>query len=510
MNDMKKIIIFSITTIVFASCANLDEIPKSQLSTNQFFNTQSDAVSAVTSIYSALDHTNSNLPYYNALFNVTAGFSADDNQPGPKAGSTDARSIAAFTATSTNSNFLAPWTQSYNLINRANAAIDRIPLISGDTTVLNRLVRESKFLRGLAYYNLVRLYGGVPLVIHETTSLENLQIARNTVDEVYAQIISDFTDATHLPATYTSDGFRATRGAAYSLLMSVSITRQKWQEASDYYSTITNLGYQLYSNFHDNFSSSVKYTGGSITGEHIFDAWEISNGNTTSPTGDTNIMGQREAPANGMLVGGGAGGDTDNPNVTLRQYFKSYDKRTAVTFIDSVLVTSTSSKKIYNPHFYKWYDFNYPKNLLNNGINIPIIRYAEVVLFYAEAQNELNGPNSGAYTAINKVRTRAGLPNLTIGLTKDQFRDSVFLERRIEFAHEAVVRWFDLIRTNGSGSQLLFTAIANLIDPSKGGKPTDSWCVSKATNIRPKHLLFPIPFTEIQTNPKLTQNPGWE
>jgi hypothetical protein len=508
---MKKIIIFSIATILFASCANLEEIPESQLSTSQFYKTQSDAISAVTAVYSALNHTDSNLPYYNALFNVTSGFSADDNQPGPKAGSTDARSLAAFTATSTNSNYLAPWVQSYRLINRANTAIDLIPSISGDTTVLNRLVREAKFLRGLAYYNLVRWYGGVPLVLHETTSLANLQIARSTVDEVYAQIIKDFTDATYLPATYTSsDVFRATSGAAYSLLMSVAITHQQWQEASNYYSFISKLGYQLYSNFGDNFSSSVKYTGGSNLGEHIFDAWQISDGNTASPTGDTNIMGQREAPANGMFVGGGTGGDTDNPNVTLRQYFKSYDKRTAVTFIDSVLVSSTSSKKTYNPHFYKWYDPNYPKNLLNDGVNVPIIRYAEVVLYYAEAQNELNGPNSAAYTAINKIRNRAGLPNLTTGLTQDQFRDSVFLERRKEFAHEAVVRWFDLVRTNGSGTQLLFTAIANLIDPSKGGNPTDSWCVSKATNIRPKHLLFPIPYTEIQVNPLLTQNPGWE
>ncbi len=508
---MKKIILFFWATIILTSCVNLEEEPQSQLSTDQFYKTQSDAVSVVTAVYNALNHTDTNLPYYNATFNVTVGFSADDNTPGPRATSTDARSIASFTATSTNSNYLSPWVQSYRIINRANAAIDRIPSISGDTTVLNRLVREAKFLRGLAYYNLVRIYGGVPLILHETTSLNGLQVARNTVDEVYSQIIQDFTDATQLPKTFPgSDGFRATSGAARSFLVSVAVTRQRWTDAINQYNAIVSggYGYKLFDNFADIFNP-----GKENTLEHIFDAFQIANGNTTSPTGDTNIMGAREAPVTGIIVGGGKGSDTDAPNATLRQFFKANDKRTSVTFVDSIL--DAKGNKVYNPHFHKWYDSSNPKNLLNNGVNIPIIRFAEIILFYAEAKNELDGPGNpndqtSAYYAINKIRTRAGLPALTTGLTKNQFRDSLFHERRLEFAHEAVVRWFDLVRINGSGKPLLFTAIRNLIDPTKGGKPTDPWCAAKAANIKEKHLLFPIPYTEIQANPKLTQNPGWE
>jgi starch-binding outer membrane protein, SusD/RagB family len=349
----------------------------------------------------------------------------------------------------------------------------------------------------------------VPLIIHETTSLTNLQVTRTSASDVYAQIVSDLTESISLPKKYTgSDAFRATGGAARSLLLSVSITRQQWSDAITQYNAIINggYGYDLETNYADLFSSTNKFTQ-----EHIFDANYIADGSTTlNGKGNTNILSYISAPVTGFTVGDGVvGGDADAPIVTLRSLFKSNDKRTQTTFADSVVGTvNGKSVRTYNPHFYKYWDTSAASNIANNGVNAPIIRFAEVILFYAEAQNELNGPNTEAYSAINKVRNRAGLADLTSGLTKDQFRDSLFLERNLEFVYEQI-RWFDLIRTNGSGKPLLIQALKNLIDPAKGGNASDTWTVAKANNVSEKFYLLPIPASEITANPNLTQNPNW-
>jgi len=152
------------------------------------------------------------------------------------------------------------------------------------------------------------------------------------------------------------------------------------------------------------------------------------------------------------------------------------------------------------PFFNKYWDPNYAKTSLSEA-NAPILRFAEILLIHAESENELNGPTTKAYTSINKIRTRAGLPNLTTGLTQDQFRDSVYLERRLELVGE-YQRYFDLIRETGTevtgvgplGKGILLKAL-NLV-----GK----------TNVAAKHYLYPIPQTEIDRNPKLTQNTGWD
>lgn len=492
----------------FSSCVDLDEDVRSNIASEDFYKTQADAVSAVQSIYADLTHNTSgdHASIYNRLLVLAVGMMTDDNIPGPRATNPDVRSIAALTQTSTNTRYYELWRQHYEAINRANAAIDRLPLItSGDATVISRLVLEAKFLRALYYYNLVRLWGDVPLIVHETTSLGNLNLGRTPKDEVYAQIIKDFTEATNLPKKYSgTDAFRATSGAARAFLLSVAVTRQNWTEAVNQFNAIQagGYGYKLFDNYGDNFVASKENTE-----EHIFDAFTIADGSSGGTTGNTNILSYISAPVSAFAVGQGFGGDADVPIVTLRSLFKPNDKRTKVTFNDSILVSGTA-KKTYSPHFYKYWDPAAATNLSNNGVNIPVIRYAEVLLFYAEAQNELNGPNTEAYDAINKVRTRAGLPNLATGLTKEQFRDAIFFERKLEFVYEQI-RWFDLIRTNGSGKALLVATLQALKDPAKGGNATDTWTVAKANNVSEKFLLLPIPASEISANPNLSQNPNW-
>lgn len=509
-----------ISLFILSSCVDLNEDIRSNIESDNYYKTQSDATSAVQSIYNDLTHNTSSdhATIYNRLFVLATGMMTDDHVPGVNATNPDVRSIGALTQTSTNTRYYELWRQHYEAIGRANIAIEKIPAISGDTVVLNRLVRESKFLRGLLYYNLVRLWGSVPLILKSTSTAQDIQlIARTDTATVYKQIISDFTEATQLPKSYTgTNSFRATSGAAHTLLLSVAITRRNWTEAINQYNAIQSggYGYSLFSNFGDNFSSSKKNTG-----EHIFDAWCIADGSfSMTGTGNTNILSYISA------VSAEGGGDADLPIPTLRGLFGSNDTRAAVTFKDYVLQSSSSTTKIYNPHFNKYYDYN-TSSLSNNGVNIPVIRYAEVLLFYAEAQNEL-GNTDEAYKAFNQVYNRARgnfsadpsstTTGLTRNLNKEQFRDSIFHERQLEFVFEQI-RWFDLIRVNGSGSALLVKALQALPAlATQQGIASSTYgydfitAKADAVTVNPtKYLLLPIPASEIQANPNLTQNPEW-
>jgi len=188
---------------------------------------------------------------------------------------------------------------------------------------------------------------------------------------------------------------------------------------------------------------------------------------------------------------------------SVYKLYSKKDKRRDVTFVTRF--KSPTNGKWYGklndaaipgdsiPFFNKYWDPASISNLSESGANVPIIRFSEVLLILAEAENELNGPSGIAYTNINKVRKRAGLDDLTGGLGQHQFRDSLYLERRLEFVFE-YQRWFDLIRErDAAGNGILETSMR------KVGK----------NNVAPKHYLFPIPQQEIDLNPKLEQNPGW-
>jgi hypothetical protein len=165
--------------------------------------------------------------------------------------------------TSTNTLLLRPptrsspiWSTVYNAINRANAVISRVPGITMDNDLKDRYIAEAKFMRGFYYFTLVRLFGAVPIITTETTSLNDLSVARASVDDVYKLVIQDFTEAESvLPTTYsTADKGRATKGAAKAFLAKVYLTRQDWVKASAKAKEVIDLGaYDLWASFADAF-----------------------------------------------------------------------------------------------------------------------------------------------------------------------------------------------------------------------------------------------------------------
>jgi len=487
--------LLSITLIIaffsaFSSCKKLTEDPSSVIVSSQFYQTAADANSAVNAVYSTLNSDPAgDFPIYGRQLNLLVENGSDNQIYSPSNTNPDVRALGTATYVAANSRVQKIWQQLYYGINRANIAIDNIPAIQFDTTQRARLVRESKFIRALLYFNLVRLYGDVPLVLHNPTSINvsNLLVARTPSSAVYAQIITDLLDATNLPKSYTGANIgRVTSGAAHALLAKVYVTQQDWTDALTQLNDVINggYGYALFPNFKDAFQKATKNGV-----EHIFSVqFETNLGAVNS----TQFLSESFTSFNTAIW------PIDIPaDSSLYKLYSAADTRRAVTFYSSQYNAATGQTVYYTgsaaPYFNKFVDYSLSPLTVQaqSGVNYPVIRYAEILLLYAEVQNEINGtPTADAYNAINQVRTRANVPNLTPGLNQSDFRDSVFLERRKEFIQEGQ-RWFDLARRGG-------TALVDALHKY----PAKSAASSKNT-------LFPIPQVEIQLNPKLTQNPGY-
>ena len=248
--------------------------------------------------------------------------------------------------------------------------------------------------------------------------------------------------------------------------------------------TTSIYGYDLFPNYKDAFQKATKNGM-----EHVFSVqFEGTLGakNTQQFLSSTNFSSFNPAVYAG-----------DIPDERLVKIFDDADTRKQVTFFNKLLNPATGQVVDFGSvtRFSKFIDFsiNPLTNQIQSSINFPVIRYADVLLLYAETINELFGPTPGAYAAINKVRARAYAGTgheLETGLSQNEFRDAVFLERRKEFVQEAN-RWFDLAR-NGK----LVEALKQIPE--------------KAPNVSEKNFLYPIPQVERDLNPLLTQNPGWD
>ncbi len=477
---MKVIKYFYILLFIGAliSCKKLDEKPVSVFTTSQFYKTKEDAIAAVNSIYHA-GLNNGGVTMYNRLIHQAVEILSDDAIASQRVTNADVRAMAAITYSTTNDRIDELWKEHYIAINRANIAIDRIPFIDMDATLRERLVNEAKFLRGLLYFNLVRLWGEVPLVLHEVTSLDrnSIHVAKSPVESVYTQIINDLTDAEKLPAFMGgADAGRATGGAAKALLSKVYLTKREWEKAAAKALEVINgpYGYDLFQDYADVFRAETKNGK-----EHIFSAQCKSFVN-----GQGNRLASSATPVG---IPGIAAAGSDEPMLPATyELYSANDKRRDVTFFTEIVSPENGNVYKFPPRFFKYFDPSTVKNPTESPRNIPIIRFAEVLLIYAEAVNEVSGPGS-AYDAINRVRKRAGLDPLS-GLDQSSFREAVYLERRLELMFE-FHRWFDLIRTKRMVSAL--------------------HAVGK-TNASEKHYLHPIPQREIDLNPKLEQNDLWK
>lgn len=474
-----------------SSCKKfLEEKPESQVTVVNYYKTESDAISAVNSIYGYLNSisTGSTAGVYHSTFWVTAGLASDEllnNQ----VGAPQFDQLATFTYTSQNSALEEIWAMHYKTITIANIAINRIPGISMNEGLKARLLGEAKFLRGLMYFNLVRMFGKIPLITEENSPLTP-GIA--TVEAVYQQIISDLDAAAAvLPLSYTAGNGRgrATQGAANSILAKVYLTLKQWDKcAAAAKKVIDSNQYQLWQDYADVFKLSSRNGKEAIFSVGFGDAggaiifWEAGQFLVRLLPTALSVEGVQNAQ--GWQI----------PTQYLYNAYDAADRRRAVTFITEIHDPAGPVTTI-RPYIQKYWDRVAEPQGNASSNDFPVIRYADVLLMYAEANNELNVPGL-AHEYINMVRKRARfngtvyqntVPDYT-GLSQAQFRDAVLKERMLEFVAEGH-RWFDLVRTG--------TLEAKVPLAKPGVVPA------------PKHYLFPLPQREVDLNKNLVQNNGY-
>lgn len=475
----KTIFQILLTAWLFASCDVLDVEQESAFNPENFYKNADDARAAVSSVYDLMNTNN----MYNQVMWIIQDQSTDDAEwGGGRSTANQAKNdLDKYTFTPATSTFYSLWTACYQGINRANAAVEQIAKIEMDVSFQERLIAEAKFMRAFYYFTLVRLFDGVPLILTETNSLEGLQVPRATAEEVYMQIIADFTDAESvLPISYTgSDVGRATRGAAKAFLAKVYLTRQEWAKASTKAKEVMDLGiYDLWTNFEEAFL--IANENGK---ESVFEIQALGGGFAEGSL----MQGYMRPPFD--RINGVAGFGDDPVTKDLYDAYSDIDKRRSVTLkLYSATTIPTAPSNIAFPCYVGKYKDPAATSNNEGSNNFQIVRYSDVLLMYAEALNEQNANNAEAYTVVNRIRKRAGLEDLTPNLAQEQFRDSVLLERRLELAFEGHRR-YDLVRTG------------KLVERINAQNPTIA--------IQSHHLILPIPQTERDANLLLTQNPGY-
>lgn len=478
---MKKIIcIASLASILTMSCQNdfINLNPISTVSVDAVYKTDKDFQDAVVGVYSMLKNQYQD-------FWIFGDLRSDDSW---HALGNDAFliSVDKFNMNGDAALMINTWRNYYSAINRANLVLSKIE--TADPAVVTnktRHVAEAKFLRAFAYFDLVRIFGDVPLNTVPTSIAEGYTKKRESVDKIYDEvIIKDLLEAeAGLPEKYTGvDVGRVTKGAARAILGRVYMTRKDFVKAEAKLQEVTTMGYSLLPVYKDLFD----YTKDEHHSEYIFDI-EYQDGNLGAGSGFSNKFLPKSANSLAETFYGikGGAGEQNTPTLALFDSFDPKDPRRDVT----VAKGYTDNNGVFQGFlqiatFTKKY-LAVTNTLHDSKVNWKVIRYADVLLMYAEALNE-NGKSELALTYLNQVRTRAAMP-VYASMPKDQLRAKIYEERIYELSMEGV-RWFDLARTDR-----LVTVMGPL-------------------GMQPYQALFPIPLVEIQiiNNPSvLPQNPGY-
>lgn len=403
------------------------------------------------------------------------------------------------------------WNGLYGVIAQTNLTLQKVPGINPmDEAQKKRILGEARFLRAWAYFYLVRLYGDIPLILQpvDATS-ESLYPGRVSSATVYDSILVDLTAAEAAGLSITVTTGRVSLGAVKSLLAEVYLTMAgaPLNKGASHYTlaaakaneVITSGSFSLFPTYND-----LHTVGQENRGEHIFQIQYLV-GVAENPMQAILIPNFKAVSAYGTEVG------STVPTTQFYNSFEAGDKRLAER--DGFFYTSYYNegngalKSLSAPYIYKHFDVlahgtGGVAGTAQSSLNWNQIRYAQVLLTYAEAQNETSagGPNAAAWNALKAIRDRAGLTTPAQGtFTQATFRDAVLRERAHELCYEGIT-WFDMIRTKKAYNEL-----TNAMESFIGHKFPDNGAV-----LAEKHLLFPLPTAEMRNNPKLTpQNPGY-
>ena len=476
---------------LLASCNFLDKQPLDTISPSSFYQSSTDAEAGLTAVYDALQQSGT---YGQDL--LVMGEMPSDNCTTTNG---DVNAMEKIIWNSTTSQVYNVYRNNFQGANRANVVIKYAPTVSMDTARRSQIVGEAKFLRALYYFNLARAYGGVPLRLQpsESGAAGDVNTARSTQDQVYDQVVLDLQQA--IVQMASSQANRATKNSARALLARVQLTRRNWAAALAAANSVSGAALSTTPNslypaenkgseslFEVQFAGNLD--GGNLFPDLVlpsplatysFPKFNIPTSELIAYADTTRANGDRRWSNNGVV---NAGSGT----------------RVGRSYV-SIINGTGSNNNDQGPFVYKWRSIG---NGFNSTDNTYVLRYAETLLTAAEANNELTGP-SAALSTLNQVRQRAGLAALTAAssqaATKQTMRAEIDRQRRLELAFEGE-RWWDLTRY----------ARHTIADPTATHPVTALTIIQQMTGAaNQNYLIFPIPQGELNTNPLITQNPGY-
>ena len=462
--------------LTLAACSdNLSIEPESDLSLGDFYQTEEDVELAVAGVYDALQDYGQYGGVYKFIMEARSdnGYVEDLSRSSGQRGAFD-----IFTEDVNNSFLNDMWVSGYEGIQRANVLLDRITEVPMAADRKNARIGEVLFLRALTYFNFVRIWGDVPLVVEVVNDpFEAFEHERDDASLVYGQIETDLLQAIDLMPD-ANDAGRATRGAARTLLAKMYLTQQRYGDAAPVLRDVINSGtYRLLDDY-----ASVFGVANENNEEVIFEVQFKAGG-----LGEGSAFANEYAPINANELVGGVG-NTVGDNLPTPDLFDGY----APLDTRRELIGQLEDGRLYSR---KYVDVPFADG--DSDIDVIVLRYADVLLMLAEVLNEQGySPDGEAFGYLNQIRTRAGVPTYTSAdlLSQEAFRLAIEEERRLELAFENH-RWFDLVRTGRA---------LEVMNTHEYPNPNITFVV------QPHQLLMPVPQTQLDASGgRLAQNPGY-
>lgn len=527
----------------FSSCSDfLDRYPLEELSDESFWKTEKDAEMAVSNLYNVLP-----------TWDVDEAINSDDAVHGIK-----------WAAGNQSKGVYDPadygWSGEYGYIRQANLVLEKIQEMDLSEDAYKKLDGQARFFRAYTYFTLIRSFGAVPYIDKplELTDVEN--ITRTPKDEVYAKVMEDFDIAiANLPVQWDeANSGRITKGAAMAMKARAALYYNNWETAMTEAKNVMDLGqYELYDKDNtgrykelfwevadgcDEFILSVQFNAPTRT--HYLIGWECFPTLGWGGLNPTQSLVDAFEDINGAPITSEASVyDPTNPFANRDPRLEVnvlHDGETMYGVTIKVAPLSSSGNTGIGQHgdatatgYYqqKWLDPSIDPQSTgwDMGKDWVVIRYAEVLLTYAEAKNELSPLDPSAFDAVNQVRRRVGMPDLqntdptkpTYCGTQDDLRKRIWNEWRVEFALEGGKRQWDIRRwgiakdvLNAPFEGLRYTLVDDPNAPKGDNGKKCILYVGEPLKLAGSHYedhnyLLPIPQTEIDLNPKLEQNPGY-
>ncbi|EIJ40748.1 RagB/SusD family protein [Galbibacter orientalis DSM 19592] len=502
-------------TIVIYSCRKediLDQENPNAVTPDSFWNTEEDATKGIIGAYSPFTHI-----WYYSRFEI---FLSDYRDDVVNAFGTSERTAAgSFNGISTSNGAFWVWSAMYQGVTRANEVIANVPNIDMNPVTRDNILGEAYFIRAFNYFNLLNNWKNVPLI---TIPISDLDDPKNIMQadpvDVWAQIESDLSEAQNLlPDSWPSDyNGRVTAGTAIGMLGKVYLYQEKYTEAKTEFLKIMDGRYELMANYADNFTEAAENNK-----ESLFEIQLVADG-SQGWGGDAPGAGKGAAFHPDLAPKGFTGQDgmrvndwvldlflderTTNGEIDPRTYTTLFfNSEETTTYQGEVLKSTTYGNRTYQEAYpgedlvwaNKWLDIEYgeysgsqDQGWHQSGNNLRLLRYADILLMFAEAEFKLNGSTTAALNAINKVRARVDMPAFT-SITMDDIEDERIKELSLERT-----RYFDLLRWNKVEERI----VNNPQFKSESGG---------TSSYKPGKEYIDIPQNEIDSNPNFEHNPGY-